>query len=641
MIKNKLNIFVFLLSLFLISIFSISQVVAISNNGLLAYYSFEENNKVVLIDSLGIHNLNNISSINNIQNTTGKIGNAYRWNGSSLSNGYNGTISNITDKYSVNFWVKTLTYTNNEDYFSLNKNSTYHYDLAPRTTTIKYHLSNNSFSLLPILTSSSINGSNWNMITLTHDSLNNRVKLYVNGTLQQTNNSYHYLDSLFNNIKVMQIGSNNESIDELSIWNRILSQNEITELYGNGSAVSYNNISVYSFEIPMYMIDVNSTYYTSINTTKFLGSGEYDLYKQYNTLNYTTINDGETNVNTYTFNLLYDYYYSSSCNFEVKSIYNANNNLLYDSNYNVFHNITDYIIKYNFDNQSNNNDVFIFFMNDSNKVIGELYLNYNISGFGTIKSGVYNSSGDLVGFNNILSFYTLDNLGLRYVFKNGYYVYQLFLTDNTLNHIPYYTSNPIIIAKEPQRLLFGVVDGSLTVQEYSYYNSQYPYLNETYSANYNLNNYKLSSCTYNNNTNSSIGNDYNFCTFISNNVYPQYMNCNKITSSTYENGVLDGKAIFEGITGFNFDNFVNQYRIWFIILILGLVISFMLVLNNSFKERHTEIENQTLYVIIFGVILGIVIIWLLGIFDIVWKILLIIALAFIVFMFIKKLFFSD
>jgi len=107
------------------------------------------------------------------------------------------------------------------------------------------------------------NVDEWNHIVMTYDQSD--LRLYLNGALQATSNRNLTLTGLANNLQVGRLGTHGRleaSLDEFSIWERKLSDLEVSTLYflQSGSCASDVSGSVGLGENFGFMPDVTGTY---------------------------------------------------------------------------------------------------------------------------------------------------------------------------------------------------------------------------------------------------------------------------------------------------------------------------------------------------------------------------------------------
>lgn len=308
------------------------------NTGLVSYYTLNETSGTIAYDSLG---LNNGTIDGATINQTGKIGTAYDFDGNNdfvkLS-----TLDplHIYHHVTISIWINADTISGIQRVFSkiTGKSSGFamndmYIDSSGNINVREYTTADSdavttstTFDL--ITSSSTITSGTWNHIVYSFDGTTKNQSLYINGVLdtsRTTGNSYlminyegqttepHEFGRLF-------FGSGADyfdgKIDEIGIWNRSLTQAEITALYNSGDGITYinsfdesPNITLNSptedtnytshqnitfnftvwddinlSDVKLYVNDVlNQTNTSGINNSVYLfdltlGDGEYEIY---------------------------------------------------------------------------------------------------------------------------------------------------------------------------------------------------------------------------------------------------------------------------------------------------------------------------------------------------------------------------
>jgi hypothetical protein len=215
------------------------------NTNLYAAYNAENNAN----DSFGS---NNGTAVGGLTYTTGKIGQAFQFNGTnsyvSLPNTSNQF--NFYGDFSISTWVNTPNYTSNRIIFSnYSLGGTYGYGI------ILYHANTNIFgcalyngnTIGQYHTSAGITTNSWNHVVVVRK-VGQNTKIYINGTL--ASGSYPLGNSSispsFPGTQIVNIGSYsngsglaNYKQDATTIWQKELTQSEITELYNSGNGTQY------------------------------------------------------------------------------------------------------------------------------------------------------------------------------------------------------------------------------------------------------------------------------------------------------------------------------------------------------------------------------------------------------------------
>ena len=211
-----------------------SQAYALIDTNLVAYYKFDETSGTVLTDWVGLdHNFANSSAT---INQTGKIDKAYLFSAGAVTrtNFYN----NMQTR-TINIWINPANNNKGKIYTSLN--SAEAIDIWRGTDKKIYVQTRNSGkSWVNEVVSSTIEPSVWTMLTVTFNSATKDINLYLNGTYNASGNwdtisnpgeTIVYIGGYFQNFSGL--------IDETGFWSRLLTNEEITELYNSGSGLTY------------------------------------------------------------------------------------------------------------------------------------------------------------------------------------------------------------------------------------------------------------------------------------------------------------------------------------------------------------------------------------------------------------------
>jgi hypothetical protein len=265
--KALLSIVVFL------SFISFQAFSQLPNNGIIGYWPFSGNAK----DTIG----NNDGTLNGATLCADRFGNAnqaYYFDGidDNISLLFNNSID-INTKSTIMLWFKAeitqnayakllcvpyslVTWDNPYHYFAFSKNSGDGFRYA--------NFENGRCQTEPFTEDID---TIWNLIAFTYDEGN--IKVYTNGILQET---LSCAQTLLPNGFSMSIGSRSTNksndgefftgiIDDISIYNRVLTQDEITSYYENKCSVSYvDEISTYYVSDVSFKKTNNQIYLDSI-----------------------------------------------------------------------------------------------------------------------------------------------------------------------------------------------------------------------------------------------------------------------------------------------------------------------------------------------------------------------------------------
>ena len=238
--NNKLYLTILLLVLFT------STAFAISDTNLVAYYKFDESNNTVLIDYVGFdHNLTQTSGVSS--SVAGKINTAFDYDGSNgMSVTSTGLFTSSQNQVSISMWVKPDIAQNNY-LFSFKRNPITGLNIFAGYVRIDGKV---SFTVSSGSGHETVNSSNaitigsWNHVVFVWKD-NARWDVYVNNvkTSGVIHSKANPLTEVFNfgsafNNDIYESYFNGK-IDETGIFNTVLSDSEVSDLYNSGFALAY------------------------------------------------------------------------------------------------------------------------------------------------------------------------------------------------------------------------------------------------------------------------------------------------------------------------------------------------------------------------------------------------------------------
>jgi hypothetical protein len=215
---------------------------------LVASYNGESNAN----DSFGS---NNGTAVGGLTYGTGKIGNAFVFNGSNSYVSLPNNSLNPSGDFTISLWVKfnsvAATYINLiENYYNPSFNSRYGFNVYLQSGKIRFATYDGSITNIAQSTTTFV-VNQWYQIVLSKK-LNTAPKLYVNGlneTFAQVGGNisnnivYNSLcKSLFGVDFDYSVSYNsflNGSLDAINIWNKELTASEVSELYNSGNGAQY------------------------------------------------------------------------------------------------------------------------------------------------------------------------------------------------------------------------------------------------------------------------------------------------------------------------------------------------------------------------------------------------------------------
>lgn len=220
-------------------------------NGLISYWRMDETSGTNVIDAVGSNNLiNNGAGI-----TTGKNNNCLNI---SANDYLSGTSSNQfdfskTDSFSISLWCYGLNTTGSRTFVSKVSGvvgvSRTGYEFWVNAGRLYFYLFNEGVNtLVSYGTNPQFNTSvtTWRHCVCTYNGSNNSTGLvmYYQGNTFSTYRANSNLTTINNSSNIV-LGNNygnaylNGKMDEVGIWNRVLSQSEVTSLYNSGNGLFY------------------------------------------------------------------------------------------------------------------------------------------------------------------------------------------------------------------------------------------------------------------------------------------------------------------------------------------------------------------------------------------------------------------
>ncbi len=198
--------------------------IPILTSGLYLYFPFNETSGTTVYDYSGNSRTGTFAatSTNPAINQTGKVGKAYKFDG---TNDYVNRNINLGwgAPSTISFWTNMTGTINNADSVLGRGSSSEHY--------LNFNLAKLSFyrySTQYFLSTGSATANTWQQWTITRDTSNN-VVIYLNGQPSGTA-TYNY-DLYFDHIGRGYYGYYGGSIDELAVWDRGLNSTEVLALY--------------------------------------------------------------------------------------------------------------------------------------------------------------------------------------------------------------------------------------------------------------------------------------------------------------------------------------------------------------------------------------------------------------------------
>lgn len=227
--------------------------------------------------------------------SSGKYGNAYSFDG---NDDYINIINNVSNYTSITIagWFKDLNTDGHVVGIGEGTVSARFYVRGADTSF--FQINNASGTNYNVYSNSNLADGTWHYFVGVYN--NSNIKLYIDGVLQtdvKTLTGKLYPTDEINIGGLNDIGSFNGSIDEVRIWNRALSQSEITQEMNSANPVNGNSlVSSYSFE----QNNATTTFDTNhLVTGEILQGGNFDGVNDY--IKTSALNGLDNSTGTYGF----------------------------------------------------------------------------------------------------------------------------------------------------------------------------------------------------------------------------------------------------------------------------------------------------------------------------------------------------
>jgi hypothetical protein len=256
-----------------------NSTASVNTSGLVGYWRFEEGTGTTVSDSSGYGNNGTINNLDNgVSWATGRFGRGLRFE-NITSNLYakidNAATLNPTLAITLESWVKLNTEQAPWSAPFITKSGQYalYHDFdAPNRIT--FYLKNSSGTQFwPSVTGDDkVPINQWLHVVGTYDSSTNLTKIYINGTLMATYDSF--TGPLATASDDLYVGDEdlNATIDEVRVWNRSLTADEIKELYE--SEVTYGTQT--NFSLSEQNIGDSDLYYDFFRNSTVAGIWHFD-----------------------------------------------------------------------------------------------------------------------------------------------------------------------------------------------------------------------------------------------------------------------------------------------------------------------------------------------------------------------------
>jgi len=226
------------------------------NTGLVSYFKFDETSGTNTKDEVNNHDgtLSNMEDADWMLNATCKIGGCINFSETNEYINLSDESAFDMDEFTINFWMKK--YENLKDYRIISKDEghTSNFWLVESGGGLIFSTGNTAGDNygIRIISSSTNSAGRWMMVTARYNST--RASFFLNGTLIGNNDTPDYYSNDFHVNFAWAVGNTNAylgMLDELGIWNRSLTDSEITDLYNSGTGLTYSPKPTVSITYPI------------------------------------------------------------------------------------------------------------------------------------------------------------------------------------------------------------------------------------------------------------------------------------------------------------------------------------------------------------------------------------------------------
>lgn len=204
-----------------------------------------------LEDTSDSHGSVDITNNGATEGATGKVDDAFDFERDDSDYCSVGSSFFPSGEFSVSFWVNQETENNYQKVICVDKSESGSYPAfgIERSNGDKWRftIASTSNSLYYIDSNSTISASTWYHLVCTYNSATGLMQMYVDGTLQTDTDNLSGTRGTATGDFLIGAGYYNGSrgsyfdgiIDEVTVWDRIINQTEVTTLYNSGSGIAY------------------------------------------------------------------------------------------------------------------------------------------------------------------------------------------------------------------------------------------------------------------------------------------------------------------------------------------------------------------------------------------------------------------
>lgn len=212
------------------------------DTNLVSYYNLNG----TVLDSLGV---NNGTAYNTPSYVTGKVNNAIDLETASAQyvkiGSSGGTLDFTTQNFSLATWIKLESFDGVADHKVISQTGTNGYALYIKDATGKVALG--KLNVDEVLSTQTLTTGDWYYLVVTYDQTANKVNFYINGSLDSGGELSYSTTFAGSQDTRIGLGDGTQTldgiVDEVGIWNRVLTVAEVTQLYNGGNGTTYPLIS--------------------------------------------------------------------------------------------------------------------------------------------------------------------------------------------------------------------------------------------------------------------------------------------------------------------------------------------------------------------------------------------------------------
>jgi hypothetical protein len=192
------------------------------------------------------HGGNDLSENNSVGSAAGKLGNAVLFaaaNEESLAIADNGTLSMGDIDFTIAGWVYFESLGSGGLVSKWGAGPVLEYMVYFNGTNLQFLISANGSAAVSITNSQAVSATTWYFFVAWHDAMANTINLTVNNN---TAASLSHSTGVFDGTAAFSLGRNEEGLswldgrlDSVSIWKRILTSGERTQLHNSGNGLDY------------------------------------------------------------------------------------------------------------------------------------------------------------------------------------------------------------------------------------------------------------------------------------------------------------------------------------------------------------------------------------------------------------------